>query len=314
MSNLLDYTMRLVQYFDLTLLFGLPFFVWCGTSVGGIRDEKTKLRYSSRLSRCFLMLSLIGLALVNIEIMLNTAGIMGVSAYELVLADVAWYLLDTSAGRAGLIRTLVLLLMVTLLVWQLRHDEFKIPTGLITLLAGVALITLAWNGHAASGEGTSGMVRLVAGVAHLLAAGGWFAAIAVLLFLLVRCCKPGTNESSDTVLRALHDFRIPGTVFVSVLVVTGVLLYGDLAEWSITPLIHSQHGKMLLLKLALFTIMLGLAALHRWYLVPYFRRDIRVGSPLRSLQHLRMSVSIEAISVILILVSVAILGTLNPQG
>jgi putative copper resistance protein D len=60
--------------------------------------------------------------------------------------------------------------------------------------------------------------------------------------------------------------------------------------------------------------MLGLAALHRWWLVPRLERDIHTGVPSHSAQHLRLSVTIEATIALLILVSVAVLGTLSPHG
>ena len=51
---------------------------------------------------------------------------------------------------------------------------------------GPALASLAWNGHAAAGEGVAGAVRLAAGLVHLLAAGGWIAAVLMFLGMLLR--------------------------------------------------------------------------------------------------------------------------------
>jgi putative copper resistance protein D len=151
-------------------------------------------------------------------------------------------------------------------------------------------------------------------MAHLLAAGGWIGAIFALLILFVRHGKPAAGEGLHMLWRALHTFSRPGTVFVGVLVVTGIFHYGDLVGWSIAPLFHSRHGNLMLLKLALFAAMLGLAALHRWWLVPRLERDIHTGVPSHSAQHLRLSVTIEATIALLILVSVAVLGTLSPHG
>jgi putative copper resistance protein D len=114
--------------------------------------------------------------------------------------------------------------------------------------------------------------------------------------------------------QTLQDFSGPGTVFVGILVVTGVLHYGDLTGWSVVPLFHSVHGKLLLVKLALFAAMLGLAALHRWRVVPRLEGEVLAGGGSRSLQTLRLTVTIEATLAVLIIAAVSILGTLNPHG
>jgi hypothetical protein len=74
--------------------------------------------------------------------------------------DLAWYLFDIPAGRAGLTRALLLFVLIAVLGWQLWRGERPFPVRRVTVLAGAALLSLAWNGHAAGGEGVSGAVRL----------------------------------------------------------------------------------------------------------------------------------------------------------
>lgn len=315
MSSLLDYGLRLAQYLDLMLLFGLPLFAWYSRVALTVGDDQQPPFLPKRaLSIGLLICAVLGLVLVGIEIVRSTAGIMGTAVSDLARDDLTWYLFDASAGRAGLTRTFLLILLVALLGWQLRHDERPAPIRRVTLLAALVLASLAWNGHAAGGEGVSGTVRLAAGVAHLLAAGGWIGAIAALLILLVRHGKPAQGQGLQVLWRALHTFSRPGTVFVGVLVVTGILHYGDLVGWSIAPLFYSRHGNLILLKLALFVAMLSLAALHRWWLVPRLERDIHTGGTSHSARHLQLSLTIEATIAALILASVAVLGTLSPHG
>lgn len=314
MSSLPDYTLRFMQYLDLMLLFGLPLFAWYGPAASTISGDKHPPLPRWALTQGLLICGVLGLALVGIEIARSTAGIMGVAVSDLARDDLAWYLFDIPAGRAGLTRAFLLVLLLAVLGWQSQRAERPFPIRRVTLLAGVALVSLAWNGHAASGEGVSGTVRLVAGMAHLLAAGGWIGAIFALLILFVRHGKPAAGEGLRMLWRALHTFSRPGAVFVGVLVVTGIFHYGDLVGWSIAPLLHCRHGNLMLLKLTLFAAMLGLAALHRWWLVPRLERDIHTGVPSHSAQHLRLSVTIEAAIALLILVSVAVLGTLSPHG
>lgn len=314
MFSLLDYGLRLAQYLDLMLLFGLPLFAWYSPAALTVSGDRRSLLPKRALSLGLLICAVLGLALVSIEIARNAAGIMGVAVSDLARDDLAWYLFDIPAGRAGLTRALLLFVLIAVLGWQLWRGERPFPVRRVTVLAGAALLSLAWNGHAAGGEGVSGAVRLVAGIAHLLAAGGWIGAIAAFLLLLLRHGKSAKGQDLYVLSQALHNFSRPGTVFVGVLVVTGILHYGDLTGWSIAPLFHSRHGNLMLLKLALFAAMLGLAALHRWWLVPRLERDIHTGVPSHSAQHLRLSVTIEATIALLILVSVAVLGTLSPHG
>ncbi|QJQ97513.1 copper homeostasis membrane protein CopD [Halomonas sp. PGE1] len=314
MFSMLDYGLRLAQHLDLMLLFGLPLFAWYGPAALTVSGDRCSLLPKRALSLGLLICAVLGLALVSIEIARNTAGIMGIAVSELGRDDLAWYLFDVPAGFAGLTRALLLVVLIAVLGWRLWRGERPFPVRRVTVLAGVALLSLAWNGHAAGGDGVSGAVRLVAGIAHLLAAGGWIGAIAAFLLLFLRHGKPAKGQGLYVLWQALHSFSRPGTVFVGVLVVTGILHYADLTGWSIAPLFHSLHGNLMLFKLALFAAMLGLAALHRWWLVPRLEHDIHSGAPSHSAQHLRLSVIIEATIALLILVSVAVLGTLSPHG
>lgn len=314
MANLSDYALRLLQYMDLMLLFGLPLFAWYGVRQPlAIGDPWFPL---PRHALCGGLLACagLGLVLVSIEIVLKTAGIMEIGVTELDRASLAWYIFDTTAGRAGLVRMSLLVLLIAFLGWHLRRgEEHPFPVRLVTVLAGLALLSLAWNGHAAGGEGATGVLRLAAGVAHLLAAGAWIGAIAAFLIMLVLCSTSTKTQRLHVLWRSLHAFSRSGTVFVGILVVSGAFHYGDLTGWSAAPLLHSGHGNLMLIKLMLFVAMLGLAALHRWWLVPQLECEIHVGGGQYSVRRLRSSVTIEAIIAFLILISVAVLGTLAPR-
>lgn len=58
--------------------------------------------------------------------------------------------------------------------------------------------------------------------------------------------------------------------------------------------------------------MLGLAALHRWRLVPALASSIRGGWQPRPLRSLRHSLAFESVLAVLVLACVAVLGTLDP--
>lgn len=312
MSSVPAYALRFVQYLDLMLLFGLPLFAWYGLRRSVLDGDPWLPLSRSALSTALLVGAVFAVALTGIDVVFKTTEIMGMSIIELDRASLGWYLFDTAAGRAALARTALLVALIAFLGWQSRRER-ALFLPLATVLSGGALLTLAWNGHAAAGEDASGMLRLAAGIAHLLAAGGWIGAIAAFLIIL-SCRRASVSSFPQRLHQALQDFSGPGAVFVGVLVVTGVLHYGDLTGWSAAPLFHSGHGKLLLVKLALFAAMLGLAALHRWRLVHRLEAELLSSDGSRSLQTLRLTVAVEAMLAVLIIATVSILGTLNPHA
>lgn len=77
MFSLLDYGLRLAQYLDLMLLFGLPLFAWYSPAALTVSGDRRSLLPKRALSLGLLICAVLGLALVSIEIARNAAGIMG---------------------------------------------------------------------------------------------------------------------------------------------------------------------------------------------------------------------------------------------
>lgn len=309
MLDLSAYALRFLEYLVLMVLFGVPLFGWYGSRRSALTDALA----GWPLMGVLLVSATVGLVLIGAEVVFKTAGIMGMPVADVDRGSLGWYLLETSAGRAAMARGALLLALMFVLGWHRRRGKVEPAFPLAVTLAGGALASLAWNGHAAAGEGVAGAVRLAAGLVHLLAAGGWIAAVLMFLGMLLR----GKEASGSGRLRSTHDFlhgfSTLGTIFVAALVVSGIVHYGDLTAWSFSALFQSTYGKLLLFKLALFGGMLGLGALHRWTLVPRLRRALTSGDPAQEVRALRQSVTAEAALAILILVVVSVLGMLSPE-
>lgn len=309
MFDLSAYALRFLEYLVLMVLFGVPLLGWYGSRRAALADALA----GWPLMGVLLVSATVGLVLTGAEVVFKTAGIMGMPVADVDCASLGWYLLETSAGRAAMARGALLLALMFVLGWHRRRGKVEPAFPLAVTLAGGALASLAWNGHAAAGEGVAGAVRLAAGLVHLLAAGGWIAAVLMFLGMLLR----GKEASGSGRLRSTHDFlhgfSTLGTIFVAALVVSGIVHYGDLTVWSFSALFQSTYGKLLLFKLALFGGMLGLGALHRWTLVPRLGRALTSGDPAQEVRALRQSVTAEAALAILILVVVSVLGTLSPE-
>ena len=302
------YALRFLEYLVLMVLFVVPLFGWFGSR----RSAHADALAGWPLMGVLLVSATVGIVLTGADVVFKAAGIMGMPVADVDRASLGWYLLETSGGRAAMARGALLVALMFVLGWHRRRGKVEPAFPLAATLAGGALATLAWNGHAAAGEGLSGAIRLAAGIVHLLAAGGWIAAVLMFLAILLR----GKETSGNGRLRSTHDllhaFSAMGTIFVGALVVSGIAHYGDLTAWSVSTLFQSTYGKLLLFKLVLFGGMLGLGALHRWVLVPRLGRALTSADPAQQVRALRRSVAAEAVLAILILIVVSVLGTLSP--
>ena len=138
---------------------------------------------------------------------------------------------------------------------------------------------------------------------HLAAVAFWVGA----LFPLYRMA--GQAVPHRVAARILADFGRVASVTVGLLLVAAVglswLLVGGIA-----PLLETAHGQTLLIKIALVLLLLGLAALNKWRLVPAFERGERSAN-----RRLRRSILGEGLLVLLILLVTALMTTTtSPNG
>lgn len=217
------------------------------------------------------------------------------------LGVVLW---QTEFGRVWLLRAvgLVATAVPLLSLRRARSDASRARRTNVALpFAAVYLATLAWTGHAAAA--TAGFVRVLhlgSDAFHLLAAGAWLGALPA----LARCLR--RPPSDDALIRLTQRFSVLGMACVSVLLATGIVnalfLVGSFAALLGTP-----YGKLLIVKLAVFAAMLGLAAINRWRLTP---RLARRGAATRSA--LRRNAIVELAAGVVIIAIVGALGTMVP--
>jgi putative copper resistance protein D len=272
---------RLVQYAALTALFGL--------AVMGLYAGVEPLR-----PRLTLALALVG-ALASLAGLLLLAVNLADDPAVLVSPSGTWAMVTAmGAGIAGLARLAALVLLAAVPMLQRPW-----PTRLI---AGLALASLAWSGHAAAGEGMQGVLRLAADSLHLLAAGVWIGALAGFVALV----RPGQNLANGG--RALSAFSGVGSACVALLLATGLInLFVDTDGRPLAALGHSVWGVLLAAKLALVAAMLALAGLNRFVLTP----RLQAGRPPGAI---RFSLALEFTLSLGVLMLVAVLGRLAPLG
>jgi putative copper resistance protein D len=226
--------------------------------------------------------------------------------------EVLWTVLnETSFGGVWLARMLLagLILGVTAVrpFWMGMAGR-----DLITVfLAAVLLGSLAGTGHAQIEEGWTKVVHVASDAVHLLAAGAWLGGLVPLGFILLDYAR-GVGERTVDVERILLRFSSMGYVAVATLIVSGLVNSWFLVG-SVSNLLKTPYGQILLGKLTLFAAMLALAAANRFWLVP---RMIEIrddsGAPAVWLGRLRHHVVGEQFLGLLVLLAVSVLGTMRP--
>lgn len=276
---------RLLAYVLLLLAAGLPIY--------RLTDGRMRAGTGERAA-----LAVLALAAIAVSCLWAVASVAVMAASPIAALDaptVQAVLGATPLGTVLLVRSiaLVVLLLAALLF----------PRNALFALAGtVALASCAWTGHAGAGEGLPGSLHRFSDVVHLLAAATWLGALAC---FVQTCCARGNDRDR---VRALVRFAGTGTVIVILLTVTGIangFFVTAASGWS--P--RSDWSLLIGAKIALFLVMLALAAGNRWRLVPALEAA-RPGARGR----LMRSLTLETLCAVAIVGLVAFAGVLDPSG
>jgi copper resistance protein D len=220
---------------------------------------------------------------------------------------------DTDFGHDWVVRVILAVLLAGTLAWrQFEGKSRSQRTCAASIVLAAGLVgTLAWAGHAAANSGVEGNVHLFADVLHLIAAAAWIGAL-VPLALLLRAVRGGQNETSIAVGHAaVLRFSTLGVVSVGTLVATGVVNSWVLVG-SVAALTDTDYGRLLMVKIALFFIMLSVAAINRFRLTPRLTQEPRTIASRDALRPIERNSLIEASVGAIIIVIVAVLGILPP--
>jgi putative copper resistance protein D len=217
---------------------------------------------------------------------------------------------ETSFGNVCIAR-LVLSIVAIIVIWN-RFDANPSPrrAAIVPVLAAALLISLAGVGHSQVEEGISRMIHVVSDTGHLLAAGAWLGGLVPLALILVAYDRD--RETTRDLDRILMRFSGMGYVAVATLVGSGLVNSWYLVG-TVTGLLTTQYGQLLLAKLVLFAGMLLLAVINRFWLVPSMSKA-RAGDGTSSVWtgRLRNHVLGEQFLGFMVLVIVSVLGTMRP--
>jgi copper resistance protein D len=226
----------------------------------------------------------------------------GSAAAALDWETISAVLLQTSFGRVWCWHLFAAaLLVVTCAVRAVRP-------GYDAALAALSLASLGWVGHVAIGEGRIGIAYAVNQSIHVLASGLWLGGLVPLAALVVWAIRSASGSWFAVMQAALLRFSRMGYCAVALVALTGIvntaILVGGVRGLTGTP-----YGRLLLVKITLFLLMVGLAAVNRFVLVPRINQDRK---PMTGSMALMWTIGIEQVLGLAIIADVSILGTWPP--
>ena len=269
---------KAVGYGVALLAMGGPLFILV------FRSSSNDVRQLAR--KVAVIAALIGLAVLALRFGIRAARISGMGLSGAVDPMMLGFVWDSPLGAAAIWRGVGELLVVALLI----RGNVGLSAGLI----GALLIAVSYTfvGHSL-GDPRWLLASLL--TLHLLASAFWIGALLPLRHAV------GQPEGA----RLLHRFGNVASLTVALLVVVG-LIFAWLMTGSFSNLLSTAYGWTLLAKLGVVSGLMALAALNKWRFVP----ALASGTP-AAVPHLRSSIQIEAIAVLLILLATATLTSIT---
>ncbi|WP_213741085.1 CopD family protein [Bradyrhizobium sp. dw_411] len=215
--------------------------------------------------------SMIGTALVvGLVSAVAALGLQGLDLLDLPSTGIVTSAPWKAAAATSLFSSLMIAIAAMIVAAIARRD---IPASAARALSALAIVgvglALATSGHASTAPPqwlSRPMVFL-----HGIGVAFWIGALAPLVAM--------ARRPKASLLAILNRFSRMAVPVVGVLVLTGLVLAIVQLE-SFRALIETRYGLILLIKLALVLVLLGLAALNRFYLTPALALDPSNISPL----------------------------------
>jgi putative copper export protein len=219
----------------------------------GAGGYKYVIARSTKVFRALLVSVVIGFLLLCVGSVINLALTL-VNVLGRFDLNFFWqYATNTQHGRMTFIRlALALLLLPFILIPKWRR-----PLTVFFSLASLGLLgTFSALSHSATMAGTPAFIT---DLVHLSSATLWTGAI--LFSVLSRIWRDAHFETSMK--------RISSTALICVALLVGTGIYASQIHLqSFDSLVSTTYGRVLLIKLGIFSLVLLFAALNRWYIMP----------------------------------------------
>jgi copper resistance protein D len=223
------------------------------------------------------------------------------------LSPAAWQtvLFETQFGRVWQLRLGLIVAVFALVASALAQIQAARVLLVVLWLASIVfLVSLAWISHAAAA--TAHTFGMLGDMLHLCAAGLWMGGLLPLAMFLAS--ERASLSLGETGARVVCRFSTLSLCCVSVLVVSGIsnswVLVGSIHALFTTP-----YGRLLLVKLALFAILVAFGARNRFLVKA---KLTKAAADPDTLAQLRRNVLWEAYLGVAVVVIVACLGVTPP--
>jgi putative copper resistance protein D len=240
--------LRFIHFSTLMLVFGCLLFT----------NRLAHAHFERLLMRKFLCLQRVCLGFCAGSALLMYAlqgGLMGAGWQDVWQPEIWGVLVDTQFGRVWLWQMIVSVVALGAAFLQPKH-----PGRL--LLCGFQIALLAGVGHAATHDGIPGILQRTNHAVHLFCASAWFGGLLPLIY----CMTLTRRRWQKPAVFAMMRFSRYGHLAVAGVLITGVLnvLMIQGADWTW----HSAWAFALLFKSALVALMVVIAIVNRYVLVP----------------------------------------------
>jgi copper resistance protein D len=245
-----------------------------------------------------------------IWLLLQAASMSGLPFGEAMTWDtLSTVLNETQFGLVSKIRFALAIVLAACLA----YDRLA-PARWLALVSALGfLVAIAWTGHAGSTPRQLGYLHLTVDALHLTAAATWIGGLVPLTLLLATVRGNQALASASLAEVAAQRFSTLGIVSVATLLVSGVVNAWILVG-SIRGLLVTGYGIVLMLKLAVFAIMLRFATVNRLWLTPQLAALSGNAPRLAALHQLTRNSVIEIALGFIIFAIVGVLGTLHPAS
>jgi putative copper resistance protein D len=220
-------------------------------------------------------------------------------------------LTETTYGALCLIRLGIVATVICVLALMAVRPMHGLD-GLLTALSAALVASLAGTGHTQVEDGPARLGHMFADALHLVAAGAWLGGLIFLLYLAATSLHPNSPESRRLeACNAAIRFSRMGYLAVGTIVASGLIkswfLVGPIAN-----LVETDYGRLLLIKIAFFAAMAGLAGINRFHVAPMLANHAASASEEIGLRRLRLNVLLEQCLGLAIILIVGLLGTMEP--
>jgi copper resistance protein D len=262
-----------------------------------------------------LMLAALALAVLSgATWLLCLASRIAQTSVAAVISDgTAWSVLtETQFGFVWQGRFLIAILLFCNSIFGLRARGLRL-TSLRAALAVAFVGMLAWSGHAAGTMGFGGLFHFGGDALHLITAAAWVGGLIPLLMFVGPRARSSQSPLADC-YRVLTRFSTLAALSVTVLAASGVLNTWFMTD-GLRSFLGTEYGDLVLVKIALFLVMLSFGAANRCWLTPrLLPTNVSPEGDTRALRLLCTFVLIEIALGLVVICVVAILGQLPPPG